>query len=177
MYSKDEILKFCFECFDLDNSGSIDEREFVNLCKTVNNAAPAFPQNFRRALDDFDQDRDGLIDYAEFIEIDRRFPLILFPAFRLQDLMQKNTLGEGVWLQIMKNYTKRKAEQEYRDSHGGRDPPDTFSVSVMKKLFPCAFKKNEEFIQVGEKMEMKHRLQQMKSKPNNSNNIKSVSSR
>jgi hypothetical protein len=26
----------------------------------------------------------GFIDYAEFLEIERRFPLMLFPAFRLQ---------------------------------------------------------------------------------------------
>jgi hypothetical protein len=36
---------------------------------------------------------DGLIDYGEFLEIDRRYPLILFPAFRLQDVMQRNSLG------------------------------------------------------------------------------------
>ncbi len=62
--------------------------------RTVNNAAPTFPGNFKSALEQFDVNEDGLIDYAEFLEIDRRFPMVLFPAFRLQDYMQKNTLGE-----------------------------------------------------------------------------------
>lgn len=33
MFTKDEILRFCFECFDVDKSGTIDEKEFVELCK------------------------------------------------------------------------------------------------------------------------------------------------
>lgn len=33
MFTKDEILRFCFECFDVDRSGTIDEKEFVELCK------------------------------------------------------------------------------------------------------------------------------------------------
>ena len=37
MYGKDEILKFCFESFDKDGSGSIDEQEFIELTKTINN--------------------------------------------------------------------------------------------------------------------------------------------
>jgi Ca2+-binding EF-hand superfamily protein len=33
MFTKDEIMRFCFECFDVDGSGTIDEHEFVELCK------------------------------------------------------------------------------------------------------------------------------------------------
>lgn len=95
MFTKDEILRFCFECFDVDHSGSIDEKEFVELCKCINNAAPSFPNNFRKALEEFDVNEDGLIDYSEFLELDRRYPLVLFPAFRLQDMMQRNTLGKN----------------------------------------------------------------------------------
>ena len=54
----------------------------------------AFPTNFTRALEDFDVNEDGLIDYKEFILIERRYPMILFPAFKLQDCMQRFSLGE-----------------------------------------------------------------------------------
>jgi Ca2+-binding EF-hand superfamily protein len=33
MYTKDEILRFCFETFDKDGSNGIDEKEFMELCK------------------------------------------------------------------------------------------------------------------------------------------------
>jgi Ca2+-binding EF-hand superfamily protein len=101
LYTREEILRFCFETYDHDGSGAIDEDEFMELCATVNNAAPAFPGNFSTALEQFDVNEDGLIDFNEFCEIDRRFPLVLFPAFRLQDHMQKYTIGETEWLKLI----------------------------------------------------------------------------
>ena len=44
----------CFDFFDVDGSGTIDEKEFIELCKTVNNAAPMFPGNFANAIEMFD---------------------------------------------------------------------------------------------------------------------------
>ena len=103
--------RFCFECFDVDGSGTIDEKEFVELCKyvhdpfasshlpfppphtiipplpsyqthfiimtnnhgrVINNASPIFPKNFKDALESFDVNEDGLIDYAEFLEMEKR---------------------------------------------------------------------------------------------------------
>ena len=33
MFTKEEVLRFCFRCFDHDDSGTIDEKEFCELCK------------------------------------------------------------------------------------------------------------------------------------------------
>ena len=49
MYTQADILKFAFETFDKDGSGSIDEEEFMDLCKTINAMNPTFPGNFGRA--------------------------------------------------------------------------------------------------------------------------------
>ena len=141
MFSKDEILRFCFECFDVDGSGTIDEKEFVELCKTVNNANPTFPRNFKMALQQFDVNEDGLIDYSEFLEIERRYPLVLFPAFRLQDTMQKLSMGEFVWLEIISDYAENRRIEEYRATHGGRAPPEPFMKKMSKIFCPCFVKK------------------------------------
>lgn len=140
MFSKDEILRFCFECFDVDGSGTIDEKEFIELCKTVNNANPTFPKNFSRALQEFDVNEDGLIDYGEFLEIERRYPLILFPAFRLQDMMQKISMGEDYWLEIIAHTAEEKRIEEYKATHGGRAPPEPLSKKLGKLFCPCFFK-------------------------------------
>ena len=66
----------------------------------VNNASPLFPGNFQKALDEFDVNDDGLIDYSEFLELDRRYPLVLFPAFKLQDCLQKHTLGLYMYMSV-----------------------------------------------------------------------------
>lgn len=148
MFSKDEILRFCFECFDVDGSGTIDEKEFVELCKTVNNANPTFPRNFKTALQEFDVNEDGLIDYSEFLEIERRYPLVLFPAFRLQDIMQKLSMGEFVWLEVIADYAENRRIEEYRATHGGRAPPEPFMKKMSKIFCPC-FVKQKNYSKMG----------------------------
>ena len=80
-----------------------------------------FPGNFAEAVAQFDTNDDGLIDFNEFIELDRRYPLVLFPAFRLQDRMQRVTLGQYAWVDIHKSIQKTKHIQEYMDAHGNVD--------------------------------------------------------
>ena len=133
MYSKEDILNFCFDTFDKDGSGTIDEEEFMNLCKAVNNANPMFPGNFTRALQEFDRNDDGLIDHDEFRELNKRYPLILFPAFRLQDAMQKKTLGEARWVSVHRIMFKKKQIEEYRQTHSGEFPPLTCGQSLRMK--------------------------------------------
>ena len=145
VHYRDEILKFCFDTFDVDGSGTIDEKEFIRLCDFVNNGSPIFPGNFKtyetslnfrlskhhRALLQFDVNEDGVIDYQEFIKIYKRFPLVLFPAFRLQDAMQKNSLGERTWIRIIEEYHRAQQREAYRKLHNGKDPP----VSCFARIF------------------------------------------
>ena len=39
------------------------------LCLSINNASPTFPGNFARALEEFDTNDDGQIDFDEFREV------------------------------------------------------------------------------------------------------------
>ena len=143
MYSKEDILRFCFECFDKDGSGTIDEKEYIDLCRTVNNAAPLFPGNFAEAIGQFDTNDDGLIDFQEFIELDRRYPLILFPAFRLQDRMQHKTLGAASWVKIHEGIQKQRRIKEYMEAHGGQRPPDPPITRCLKKICCCFYSDKE----------------------------------
>lgn len=103
MYTKDDILKFCFELFDLDGGGTIDEKEFIEMCVSVSAGDPLFAGNFKMALENFDVNDDGLIDFEEFQNMNNRYPMILHPAFRMQDKLQKYTLGEDEWVRVMEN--------------------------------------------------------------------------
>mgnify|MGYP003886487975 CR=1 FL=1 len=103
MYKEEDIYEFVFQTFDKDCSGNIDEEEFLDLARTVNNAEvcyafvlrttdaliygveaatsanwppeknnylqPLFPGNFKTALEQFDQNDDGLIDFVEFKQV------------------------------------------------------------------------------------------------------------
>jgi len=55
MYGEDDLLLFGFNAFDQENTGVIDENEFMALCLIVNNDAPRYPDNFKLALATFDK--------------------------------------------------------------------------------------------------------------------------
>jgi Ca2+-binding EF-hand superfamily protein len=116
MWNKDEILTFCFNTFDADGGGTIDEEEFEALAKTIAGKDPSFPGNFQQALEQFDTDGDGLIDRDEFRQMNQRYPMVLFPMFHLQDKMQRCTLGERRWTQIMKQQYKLNIIRDFRYS-------------------------------------------------------------
>jgi Ca2+-binding EF-hand superfamily protein len=130
MYSKDDILRFCFDTYDLDHSNSIDEQEFMALMSSVNNGTPMFPGNFTTVLQGFDSNDDGLIDFQEFKVIEQRYPLIFFPAFRLQEQMQKCTLGTSNWRNIHIAVNRQRFKNEHRRTHG-RDPPVSIAECVV----------------------------------------------
>jgi Ca2+-binding EF-hand superfamily protein len=138
-YSKEEILKFTFECFDADGSGAIDEEEFMLLAKTVSNT-PMFPANFGKALEEFDTDGDGLIDMDEFRILDRRYPMVLFPAFRLQDNLQRGSLSAKRWKQILQHRELRRIYNEYRKTHDGQLPPLRCKQKFQTQFLFCIYK-------------------------------------
>lgn len=132
-----------------------------------------YPGNFKKALEDFDVNdvryhmivniynvwQDGLIDYNEFIELEKRYPLILFPAFKLQDALQRASLGESTWLRIIEDYNKLKRIEEYKATHGGKLPPDPLFTRIGKLFCPC-FYHERVHVKLGAQMEARHREQQ-----------------
>ena len=48
IWSKEEVLRFCFDAFDLDGGGTLDEEEFMELAKAVTKNDPTFPEIFKK---------------------------------------------------------------------------------------------------------------------------------
>ena len=137
MYTKDDILKFCFDLFDLDSGGTIDEKEFTEMCVAVSAGDPLFSGNFRMALENFDTNDDGLIDFDEFRNLNDRYPMILHPAFRMQDKLQKYTLGEEEWVKVMENINYWQKIKEYTDKEGEAPPSSRWERFREKYLRRC----------------------------------------
>lgn len=144
LYSREDILKFCFDCFDADASGFIDEDEFKALSYAVNKGSPVFPGNFTSALQMVDENGDGVIDFLEFKDLDKRFPLILFPVFRLQEKIQNITLGQRNWVEINKRVERGRQRQRTHELNiphrtflrGNKLPaiyPDPERIDALKK--------------------------------------------
>ena len=68
-----------------------------------------------------------MIDFTEFSQLHRRFPLVLFPAFRLQNKMQQITLGERAWVKINERIEMTRKKYEYREH-------DRFRKTILPKF-------------------------------------------
>lgn len=134
MYTRDEILQFAFDTFDPGKTGAIGEKEFKRLISLVNDGKPAFPGNFNNALAEFDRNKDGVIDFDEFKVMNKRYPMLLFPCFRLQDRMQKSTLGEKHWYKLHRRLYERLKLENYQRKHNGALPALGVVGSIRKFL-------------------------------------------
>eukprot|EP00947_MAST-08B_sp_MAST-8B-sp1_P000122 g122.t1 len=104
LWPRDQILKFVFDTFDATASGQIEKAEFFRMVRHVNRKQNGkFRGNLQAALDAFERKTDigdGMLDFAEFRALNNKFEMLLHPIFRLQDSMQKKTLGERRWRQV-----------------------------------------------------------------------------
>ncbi|KDO34811.1 hypothetical protein SPRG_00872, partial [Saprolegnia parasitica CBS 223.65] len=135
-----EVVTFCFETFDEDESGALDPIEFLNMCAAIQVKGKGFfDGNFRKAMNSFDKNNDGLLDLDEFQEINVQFPLVFYPLFQFQNKMLQNTLGWWKWYQI--TYRERKIDmwRKYMHSHLGREPP----ITLQDQLCSCLYKTNQ----------------------------------
>ncbi|KAF0736919.1 hypothetical protein AaE_008970, partial [Aphanomyces astaci] len=114
LMSQTDIYRFCFETFDEDDSGSLSKDEFVVMCDSIQIKGDGFFQgNFKKAMEAFDANHDGLLDFAEFIEMNRKFPLVFWPLFHFQETMQEKTLGKRMWTKIRARQLQIDAWRHY----------------------------------------------------------------
>lgn len=174
MYTQTQILEFCFQTFDKDASGTIDEAEFMDMVRVINNADPTFPGNFKNALEQFDCNDDGLISFREFKKIHHFFPIVMHPAFALQDKMHVKIGGRGFWVNVMKAREKERARNEYIETHGC-EPPVTGLERVKNTIF-CRTKKKQT-VSSGLKRRKKKKDKKQKRKKKKKRSSKAVKSR
>ena len=66
-YSQEKQIKQAFQYFDKDNSGTISAEE-LRLCLQSEDQTLT-DDDVEKLIAEVDQDRDGLIDYKEFLEM------------------------------------------------------------------------------------------------------------
>merc|ERR1712224_68927 len=116
----------------------------------------------KTALERFDANDDGLLDYREFKEINKDFPMVFYPAFRIQDKWHKLCLGEQFWVDVAVNMQRRKYIEEYMLSHNGQLPPPTLKERMRKLFCCCCSPANRRFEAGGERRKIRTKNQTSK---------------
>eukprot|EP01029_Cantina_marsupialis_P014617 TRINITY_DN32059_c0_g1_i2.p1 TRINITY_DN32059_c0_g1~~TRINITY_DN32059_c0_g1_i2.p1 ORF type:complete len:304 (-),score=70.47 TRINITY_DN32059_c0_g1_i2:266-1177(-) len=115
LFSEEDVLRFCFYIFDKDKNGYIEEDELNALLDMLHKHDPK--SNLKVAMEKYDKNGDGRIDFKEFLEMNKRFPQLLFPAFRMKEHFARYTLGINFWRNHKSVQMKsRKKIQEKQDA-------------------------------------------------------------
>ena len=113
---QEEVLQFCFFVFDDDRNGTIEGNELSTLMSMLHQDGQS--SNMKAAMEKYDFNSDGKIDFQEFQLLNAQFPTLLYPAFRMQQNMRRYTLGVKWWelklieLKEIKNNPEATAEKE-----------------------------------------------------------------
>ena len=96
MFGREDVRKFCFYIFDKDKNGYIEADELAALIDLLHDNM--LNGNAKTAMEKFDKNGDGKIDFGEFTTMDKEFPMLLYPAYELQNKMMAATLGRKWWM-------------------------------------------------------------------------------
>ncbi len=95
MFQIVDVLRFSFFIFDKDKNGYIDKDELELFVSTLHQGGMG--GNVVHALHQIDFNGDGKFDFLEFSALHEKFPTVLYPAFRLQQQMCANVMGNSWW--------------------------------------------------------------------------------
>ena len=112
MFEPPEVLKFCFYIFDKDKNGYIDQDELTMFIEQLHQEK--LQGNLASTQQSLDYNQDGKFEFHEFKQMHKQFPQVLYPAFRLQQIMMDNICGSTWW-------NKKKGGP--RDGEGARQDP------------------------------------------------------
>ena len=106
MLGMEEILQACFSMYDPKGQGSIENADFLTILTMFH------PYQYRgrttRALRELDLPEDGRLSFGRLKELNSTFPHLLFPAFRIQETIQRQFMGYKWWHRKQQKFAAAK---------------------------------------------------------------------
>jgi hypothetical protein len=97
LFETQDVLRLCFFMFDKKKSGYVKREEIKNFIFLLHEGQIMSNAEVGMASIDLNGDGDGTFDFRQLRVLHRNFPHLMYPAFRMQIIMQRVTLGEAWW--------------------------------------------------------------------------------
>ncbi|CAN0035691.1 unnamed protein product [Ectocarpus sp. 4 AP-2014] len=114
LMSEKEVVEFIFNTCKVTQAGELEVGELDRLAKSLHLSNDAFWPAFSQQLEDINkshQNGDLIMTLDFFQDMHHKYPMILYPALRVQELVQRRTLGLRAWGRLndrLDNYLVRQ---------------------------------------------------------------------
>ena len=133
--------RFAFFLFDLDESGFLDMNEVESMVASVYGAHFADDERVKRVLDCLDANGDGEVSLSEWILFNKKYPMLLFPAYQLQEKLREKVIGKWWWdvMQFNRNeHFKNANVSTARTLENGRAHTPRAAERERRSECPCS---------------------------------------
>ncbi len=99
---------------DRDRDGIITKDAIFEFLEFERESNKIFPPNIARAVELYqlhNTDKGGQIDADEFRSLAHAIPFLVFPAYRLQESLRRELVGEDFWTEICQQLEEKKLQK------------------------------------------------------------------
>ena len=100
-FGDEEVCKFLYVYADKEKDGQLTHENFIGLINALN---PFEKRVARRALREIQLVPGKKMTFGEFFTISKKFPMLLYPAFRFQNSLKEKFLGVDWWFNKLQKY-------------------------------------------------------------------------
>jgi Ca2+-binding EF-hand superfamily protein len=135
------LATFSFRLFDTDNSKLMEKGEVEAMISCVYGGVGS-NERVQKVLDKMQPANGDSITSTEFVNYSRQYPLLLYPAFAMQNVLRRHIFGEGYWNAVSADRAKNMAdktifdileEESKKEKSKGRDTPKEYFKEMQSR--------------------------------------------